>query len=336
MEYHKILLVQTAYLGDVILTTPLIRAIKQVFSQATLDVLVIPQTAGALANNPHIDQLILFDKRRQKWPAFKDVLRILKARKYDLAISPHSSFTTGLLLKLSGIPQRVGFKRIPIRYFLTHQVTMPQADFTIEKYLALLQPFSKQSFSIQTELFPSEADKELARQLMQKLDKGKPTIAIAPGSVWPTKRWPAKYYTQLTANLKQPFNLVFIGSKEEQDLCQQLIDQAGAERAINLAGELTILQSAAVIANCDLLICNDSGALHMANAMQTDVFAFFGPTVRSFGFFPFRPQDRVFEIADLYCRPCGKHGHKECPEGHFRCMLEIKPEMVLQAIKDRF
>lgn len=336
MEYQRILLVQTAYLGDVILTTPLIRAIKQVFSQATLDVLVIPQTAGALANNSHIDQLILFDKRRQKWPAFKDVLRILKARHYDLAISPHSSFTTGLLLKLSGIPQRVGFKRLPIRYFLTQQVTMPQADFTIEKYLALLQPFSKQSFSIQTELFPSEADKELAKRLMQKLDKGKPTIAIAPGSVWPTKRWPAKYYTQLTANLKQPFNLVFIGSKEEQDLCQQIIDQARAKRAINLAGELSILQSAAVIANCDLMICNDSGALHLANAMQTDVFAFFGPTVRSFGFFPFRPQDRVFEIADLYCRPCGKHGHKECPEGHFRCMLEIKPEMVLQAITDRF
>ena len=336
MEYQRILLVQTAYLGDVILTTPLIRAIKQVFSQATLDVLVIPQTAGALANNSHIDQLILFDKRRQKWPAFKDVLRILKARHYDLAISPHSSFTTGLLLKLSGIPQRVGFKRLPIRYFLTQQVTMPQADFTIEKYLALLQPFSKQSFSIQTELFPSEADKELAKRLMQKLDKGKPTIAIAPGSVWPTKRWPAKYYTQLTANLKQPFNLIFIGSKEEQDLCQQIIDQARAKRAINLAGELSILQSAAVIANCDLMICNDSGALHLANAMQTDVFAFFGPTVRSFGFFPFRPQDRVFEIADLYCRPCGKHGHKECPEGHFRCMLEIKPEMVLQAITDRF
>ena len=336
MEYQRILLVQTAYLGDVILTTPLIRAIKQVFSQATLDVLVIPQTAGALANNSHIDQLILFDKRRQKWPAFKDVLRILKARHYDLAISPHSSFTTGLLLKLSGIPQRVGFKRLPIRYFLTQQVTMPQADFTIEKYLALLQPFSNQSFPIQTELFPSEADKELAKRLMQKLDKGKPTIAIAPGSVWPTKRWPAKYYTQLTANLKQPFNLIFIGSKEEQDLCQQIIDQARAKRAINLAGELSILQSAAVIANCDLMICNDSGALHLANAMQTDVFAFFGPTVRSFGFFPFRPQDRVFEIADLYCRPCGKHGHKECPEGHFRCMLEIKPEMVLQAITDRF
>jgi len=336
MEYQRILLVQTAYLGDVILTTPLIRAIKQVFSQATLDVLVIPQTAGALANNSHIDQLILFDKRRQKWPAFKDVLRILKARHYDLAISPHSSFTTGLLLKLSGIPQRVGFKRLPIRYFLTQQVTMPQADFTIEKYLALLQPFSNQSFPIQTELFPSPEDKELANQLMKKLDKGKPTIAIAPGSVWPTKRWPAEYYTQLIASLKQPFNLVFIGSKDEQYLCQQIIDQAGAEQAINLAGELSILQSAAMIENCDLMICNDSGALHMANAMQTDVFAFFGPTVRSFGFFPFRPQDRVFEIADLNCRPCGKHGHKECPEGHFRCMLEIKPEMVLQAIKERF
>lgn len=336
MDFKKILLVQTAYLGDVILTTPLIRAVKQVFPQAKLDVLVIPQTAGALANNPYIDQLILFDKRRQKWSAFKDVLQILKARHYDLAISPHSSFTTGLLLKLSGIPQRVGFRRSPIRYFLTHKIPMPKADFTIEKYLTLLQPFSNQKFSIQTELFPSQADRELADMWLQKLESGRPTIAIAPGSVWPTKRWPAEYYTQLVANLKQRFNLVFIGSKDERALCQQIIDQAGMEQALNLAGELSILQSAAVIANCDLMICNDSGALHMANAMQTDVFAFFGPTVRSFGFFPFRPHDKVFEVPDLYCRPCGKHGHKECPEGHFRCMLEIKPEEVLQAIGEKF
>ncbi len=329
---RKILLIQTAYLGDVILTTPLIRSIKSIFSDALLDVLLIPQTAGALVNNPHINQLILFDKRQRKWSAFGEVLAILKARHYDLAISPHCSLTTGLLLKLAKIPQRIGFKKFPIRFFLTTQVPIPNVEFTIQKYLTLLSPFVQKSFSIQTELFPLKEDWQKAEQISRTLDHKKKTIVLAPGSVWPTKRWPAEYYVTLTAGLKKAFNLIFVGSKEERLLCQQIIEQSSAKQALNLAGELNILQSAAVIARSDLMICNDSGALHMANAMQTDVFAIFGPTVRSFGFFPFRENDKVFEITDLYCRPCGKHGHQTCPEGHFRCMLEIKPETVLKAV----
>ncbi len=336
MTVQRIVILQTAYLGDVILTTPLIRAVKQLFPKAELDVVVIPQTAGALANNPYINQIILFDKRKNKWPAFTDVLNILQARRYDLAISAHRSLTSGLLLKWAKIPMRVGFNTMPIRFFLTHKVALPDDGLTIEKYLKLLSVFSDQTFSIQTELFPSETDEQKAKELLTKRNPNLPTLALAPGSVWPTKRWPAHYYAQLAAVLKKRFNLIFIGSKDEASLCAQIIEQSGATQAINLAGRLTILQSAAVIAQCDLLVCNDSGALHMANAMQTDVFAFFGPTVRAFGFFPFRPQDRVFEVPDLYCRPCGKHGHKECPEGHFRCMLEIKPEMVLAEIEKRF
>ncbi|MHB2150022.1 lipopolysaccharide heptosyltransferase II [Calditrichota bacterium LG25] len=336
MSFQKILLVQTAYLGDVILTTPLIRAIKQVFPDSQLDVLVIPQTAGALANNPHIDQTILFDKRGQKRTAFKNVLQILKARRHELAFSPHSSLTTGLLIRLAGIPTRVGFNRNPIRFFLTHKAPVPSDGLTIEKYLKLLSFFSDQPFSIQTQLFPSEEDREKADCLWRQVDAQRPTIALAPGSVWPTKRWPAEYYAQLVALLKKRFNLIFIGSGDERELCQQIIDQAKAQQALNLAGRLSILQSAAVIEKCDLMICNDSGAMHIANAVQTDVFAFFGPTVRRFGFFPFRDEDWVFEVPDLYCRPCGKHGHHECPEDHFRCMLEIKPQTVWQKVKEKF
>ena len=261
---------------------------------------------------------------------------ILKAKRYDLAISPHSSLTTGFLLKVAKIPQRVGFKRLPIRFFLTHKVPVPSYGFTIEKYLQLLSPFTEEKFSIQTELFPADEDRKKAARLLQQVDARLPTVAIAPGSVWATKRWPAEYYARLATELKDRFNLIFIGSKDERALCQQIMDQAGAKKALNLAGALSILQSAAVIEKCDLMICNDSGALHIANAMQTDVFAIFGPTVREFGFFPFRENDVVFEIPDLYCRPCGKHGHQECPEGHFRCMREIKPSTVISAVQKKF
>ena len=336
MEFNRILLVQTAFLGDTILTTPLIRAVRQLFPQAQIDILVIPQTAGVLRNNPHLNHIILFDKRADKKSAFVKTLKRLKSEKYDLAVTPHSSFTTGLLLKLACIPHRIGFDRNPIRFFLTQTVPVPHGKHTIEKNLALLRPLSKQTFSMQTELFITHKEKYLAQNLLQRLPAAKPKIAIAPGSVWPTKRWPKEYYARLVKNLKDDFALIFIGSDAERDLCAWIIEQAGAQTAMNLAGELSLLQSAAIIEQCDLMICNDSGALHLANAMQTDVFAFFGPTVKEFGFYPFRPHDFVFEVPDLYCRPCGKHGSHACPQKHFRCMLEIEPKKVEEKVRARF
>jgi heptosyltransferase-2 len=336
MDFQRILIVQTAYLGDTVLITPLIRAARRIFPQAQIDVLVIPQTAGVLQNNPHLNRIVIFDKRHNKRAAFIHTLQELRATRYDLAITPHSSFTTGLLLKMAGIPYRVGFDRSPIRYFLTRRVQPPETGHTIEKNLALLQPFSSQTFSMQTELFPTAAQHEKAQTLLRYLPPDRPKIAIAPGSVWPTKRWPREYYRDLVRALQARFSFVFIGSKDERALCSRIIREAQPEHAVNVAGELSLLESAAAIAQCDLMVCNDSGALHLANAMQTDVFAFFGPTIKDFGFYPFRPNDFVFEVSDLYCRPCGTHGHKKCPEGHFRCMREITPPLVVQKILRHF
>ncbi|NOX89177.1 MAG: lipopolysaccharide heptosyltransferase II [Calditrichaeota bacterium] len=335
MQAERILLIQTAYLGDTILVTALIRAVRKIFPDAVLDILVIPQTADVLRNNPHLNQILLFDKRNNKLRAFLKTLKQIKDNRYDLVITPHSSFTTGLLIRLSKIPVRVGFKRNPIRFFLNRQIPMPDHGHTVEKNLALLKAFTEQSFSVQTELFPSEREKTKARKLLEPLSEKRPFIAVAPGSVWRTKRWLSEYYVELSESLKDRFSLIFIGSRDERDLCAEIIEKASADGALNLAGALTLPESAAVIELCDLMICNDSGALHLANAVQTDVFAFFGPTVREFGFYPFRPNDHVFEI-DLYCRPCGKHGAEKCPEGHFRCMKEIKPQDVLKKVKEKF
>jgi len=106
-------------------------------------------------------------------------------------------------------------------------------------------------------------------------------------------------------------------------------------RSINLAGDLTLLESAALISKVDLVVSNDSAPLHIANAVKTDVFTIFGPTVKEFGFYPYRKNDKIFEV-DLECRPCGKHGGKECPLGHFKCMLEVKPEIIWKEIKNKF
>lgn len=336
MSYQRILMIQTAFVGDVILITPLIRATKALFPDAEIDVAVVPQSQGVLVNNPYIRKIIPFDKRKNKLVAFWRTVRVLRENKYDLAISPHSSTTTAFLMLFGGVKTRLGFDRGVAARLLTHKVPHLNNVHKIEKNLHLLSVFSDRKFSLQTELFPDEAKMTRARTIIEPRHfQDQPIIAVAPGSVWFTKRWPAEHYIKLTQLLFQArFNLIFIGAGDERELCQHIIQQAGAV-AINLAGKTDVLESAAVIAHCDLIICNDSGALHIANAMKTDVMAFFGPTVPSFGYFPYRDNDLVFE-RDLECRPCGSHGGKQCPLGHHRCMKEIRPEMVFKKVVEKF
>jgi len=331
---NRIIIVQTAFIGDVIIITPLIRAIKELYPKSILDVMVIPQTAGVLENNPNINEIILFDKRKNKVVSFIKTLLQLKKNKYDIAITPHSSVTTGLLLKYAKIKMRIGFDRWSAAKYLTDKVPHPDGIHKTLKNLSLLSLLSDKTFSNQTELFPSEAMLAKADGLLLELKtKTNRLIAIAPGSVWFTKKWPTGYYKLLAEQLvKNNFGVVLIGSKDENRICEEVLP---SKNGINLAGELSLLESAAVISKCDLMICNDSGALHIANAMQTDLFAFFGPTVQSIGYFPFRKKDFIFE-RDMKCRPCGSHGGKQCHLGHHECMKMITPEVVLKKVLEKF
>ncbi len=336
IQPKNILIIQTAYLGDVILITPLIRATKEWFPYAAIDVLVIPQSSQALANNPYIRNVLLFDKRKHKFKAFVNTIRQIRKGRYDLAISPHSSLTTALIMVLGSIKHRLGFDRWLAARLLTMKVPHLKNTHKINKNLHLLSVFTDRAFGRQTEIYPSESSLKKYGRLSSGLpfDDG-PLLAIAPGSIWFTKKWPYEYYKKLANMLyREQFNLIFIGSPEEKALCEQIIEESGIE-ALNFAGKTTILESAAVIKQCRLLICNDSGAMHIANAVGTDVFAVFGPTVRSIGYFPYRANDKVFEV-DLECRPCSKHGGDECPLKHHRCMFDVKPEWIYREVQKRF
>ncbi len=326
----KILIIHTAFLGDVILITPLIRATKILFPNSEIDVLVIPQTQDVLKQNPHINEILVFDKRKHKIVNFIKTLSILRKKHYDIALLPHSSMTTSFLVFFSHIKTRVGFKRWLSSLLLTHRVQFRKQVHRIQKNLDLLTPFSTEVFDIQTELFPDADDFEKADILLSGLDQAKKKIAFAPGSVWHTKRWLETYYQELAKNLTEAgFSIILVGSPEEMDLCDRIKPESDA---INIAGHTTVLESAAILQKCDLLISNDCGAVHIANAMKTDVFAIFGPTVKQYGFFPNRERDIVFEV-NIPCRPCSLHGGQKCPQGHHNCMKLIKPEEIFQKIK---
>ncbi len=326
----RILIIQTAFIGDVILITPLIRATKELYPQARIDALVVPGAAKLLKNNPYLNEVLTYSKRDKALLSMRYMISTLKAREYDLAISPHSSGRTHLLMYLARIPQRIGFDRGTMPFLLTAKTPHPKGIHKAKKNLALLKLLTEQEFDQQTELFPSAEDKSKVDELLLPLQSQK-LIAMAPGSVWATKCWPVEHYAELAKALsdKGGYGIILIGGKEDKPKCD--IIRQSCPKALNLAGETNLLESAAAIANCQLMICNDSGALHIANAMQTRVIAFFGPTVQSIGYFPFGPQDKVFET-DLDCRPCSSHGPQKCPLKHHNCMKLLKPEAVLNYI----
>ncbi|MCK9557260.1 MAG: lipopolysaccharide heptosyltransferase II [Candidatus Cloacimonetes bacterium] len=329
----RILIVQTAFIGDVILITPLIRAVRELYPDAEIDALVVPGAAKLLQNNPHLHNVISYPKRKYPLKSMMQVVQILKARHFDLAISPHSSGRTHLLLYLAGIPQRVGFDRGTMPWLLTLKTMHPKGIHKARKNLELMKLLSEREFSVQTELFPSTQDQELAEDLLMVLE-GNPIIAMAPGSVWATKCWPVEYYASLAAALMdRGFSIVLIGAPEDLPKCE--IIKKECPDALILAGKTNLLQSAAILSRCKMLICNDSGALHIANAMKTRVTAFFGPTVQRFGYFPFGPKDKVFEV-DIQCRPCSSHGPQKCPLKHHDCMRRIHYTDVLNYIEDSF
>jgi|SRR5690554_1018218 len=327
-RYKKILIVQTAFIGDVILITSLIRETKKLFPEAEIDILVIPSTASILANNPYLHKIVVFDKKKKKIPSFLKAMREIRSKNYDLALIPHSSFTTAFLVFMSGIRERIGFTRKLRALFLTKKILPPKNIHRLERNLSLLQPFGLYDKDIRTELYPTDIDRKKADSI--KLPENKLLISVAPGSVWKTKCWPEEYYSELMNSLKDVADFLMIGSKQEEELCRNILTTSGST-GINYAGKTSILESAALIEKSDLLLCNDSGAMHIANAMKTRVIAFFGPTVRDFGFYPYRDEDYICEV-DLDCRPCHHHGPVRCPLGHHNCMRMIKPESIKNII----
>lgn len=325
----RILIIQTAFIGDVILITPLLKAVKELYPTAHIDALVVPGASGLLQNNPHLSEVLSYSKRDRASISMRRMILQIKDRAYDMAISPHSSGRTHLLMYLARIPQRIGFDRGTMPFLLTAKTPHPRGIHKAKKNLALLKLLTEQEFDHQTELFPSAEDKSKADELLAPLH-GQELIALAPGSVWATKCWPVEYYAELAKSLSQKsYGILLIGGKEDKAKCD--IIQQSCPESINLAGKTNLLESAAAIAQCKLMICNDSGALHIANAMQTRVIAFFGPTVQSLGYFPFGAQDKVFET-DLDCRPCSSHGPQKCPLKHHNCMKLLRPDNVLDYI----
>ncbi len=331
MEYKNIVVWQTAFLGDLILTTPLFHSIKNIFPNAKLSVIAKPFGKEVLKNNPYVDNLIIFDKKQiSNWR----LLKILKEYRFDLAISPHRSHRASYTLFLAGIKRRIGFDKAGFSFLYTDKVKHRfDGTHEIDRNLSLLKPLDKyKEYKLHKypEIFLTEEEDNIYKSFNLK---DKSYIVIASGSKWATKRWTVEGFSELINTLlKKDNTVVLFGSKEDLDYTNIILKNVGKSRnLINLVGKTDLRKSFSIIKHAKILISNDSAPVHMAVSFNVPVIDIYGPTVKEFGFYPYR-NGIVVESKDVSCRPCGLHGHKSCPESHFKCMRNITVNEILEAI----
>ena len=328
------LVIQTSFLGDVILTTPLI---AELASRGPVDALVTPEGAAVLANNPHLRTIVRYDKRNTYGSAlglWQTVKTIRAKRPYEKVYLAQGSFRSGLLAMMTGCRERIGFATSTGRLLYTTEVVYRPELHHAERLLSLAFAGSKRDSSepVRPRLYPSESERALVDGFLRRgsEETDVPLVALAPGSAWGTKRWP--YYVDLARRLVPDFRIAIVGSKADAGVAAEISEAVGVEHVVNTAGSLSLLASAELIGRAQAFVTNDSAPLHLASAMGTPTLAIFGPTVPEFGFGPLAERRVVAGHEFLECRPCHRHGPERCPLGHWRCMRELTVDHIMSLL----
>jgi heptosyltransferase-2 len=338
-RWQNVLVLQTSFLGDTVLTLPLLSEIKSRTPAAKLTVLCSPIGKELLQGHPAIDEIIVDDTRgadRGLAGMWRKAMR-LRQMAFSVALTPHKSLRSALLLYLAGIPIRVGFRQSK-GWFLFHvRVDRNAGRHDVERNLSLLQPFNiepkdcRLSFELPVRAAAKSAGREFLRSL--GVDPDGLLIGVHPGSVWPTKRWSASGFARVIEAIKKKHDcqVLLFGAAEDRAIVSQVYDLCGGA-ALDLAGKITVRDLPDALGLCRLFLTNDSGPMHIAVARNVPTVAIFCATTPALGFYPYSGSSIVIE-KDLPCRPCGTHGGLRCPLGTEDCIRLISPEHVAGAVE---
>lgn len=330
----KFLIIQTAFIGDVVLTTGIIEKLHTFFPGAEIDFLVRKGNEGLLKDHPLLTNVLVWDKKEGKIKNLFKLLRVIRARKYDTVINVQRFAATGILTAFSGAKEKIGFDKNPLSFLFTRKVkhvisTSEHPKHEVERNNELVAHITD-GIAFKPRLYPSKADVAAVQQYQQQ-----PYIVVAPASVWFTKQYPAAKWIAFIQQLPAGLPVYLIGAPPDKALCDGIINATAGKTVVNLCGQLSFLASAALMQGAVMNYVNDSAPMHFASAVNAPVTAVYCSTLPSFGFGPLSDKSFIVEIATpLYCRPCGLHGRKTCPEGHFKCAMEIKEEQLLTQIHD--
>lgn len=328
-DSKKILIIQTAFLGDVVLATSLLETLAVAFPEAHIDFLVRKGNEELLENHPSVKGILIWIKKRDKVFNLLKTCQLIRKNQYDLVICLQRFFSGGLLAVSSGAREIRGFEQNPFSRFFSRAVphSVGNGLHEVERNYQLIQDLIEVPVQM-PRLVPGTTSLEK----LKAIGLSKPYFVLAPSSVWFTKMWPKEKWAQLIKELPDTHQIHLIGSLADKSLANEIITAAG--RGTNLCGKLSLLDSASLISQAEMTFTNDSGPMHLASAMDAPVTAIFCSTIPEFGFGPLsRVRHVIEENVGLKCRPCGLHGHRACPEGHFLCAKTISPAQVAQVVR---
>lgn len=337
---------QTSFLGDMVLTTPLL---ERLAGEGLVHVVATPANAAVLANHPAVASVIVFDKRGadRGLGGLRRVAERLRGVGAQRAYLAQGSSRTAALAWLARIPERIGFETSGGKLFTTRRIPYNRSLHHAARLWQLANPLGHDGTfpePLRPSLYPGASDTAAVDALLHahQVAPGTSLVALAPGSVWATKRWPS--YAALaqalleqarTAGRGDAERVVVLGAAGDAQLAAEIanaVSAAGGAPIIDATGKLSLLGSAALLARCRVLVSNDSAPLHLASAMNTPTVALFGPTVPGMGFGPLAEHQVVLGRKELSCRPCHAHGPMQCPLGHWHCMRDLAPETVAHAV----
>lgn len=334
-------------LGDVLLTSPVIRALRKKFPKSQIDFLVRKEYCDIVRYNPNLSRILEFEVDSGT-PTLWQLGKRIRKEKYDIILDLHKNFRSNFLCFTAGFfsgrkPKVYWVKKNQITRFLlvkfkinVYKIINRRITKVWEKYLLTAKNLNLTSDKKGLELYLSPEVNEFYKQLSEDiLHKTKPLV-IAPGAKHFTKRWPTQFFAELITRVNEKYGIspLLVGGAEDVDVVDEILSLIKYGAAFSLAGNHTVLQTAAIIKNASFFIGNDSGLTHVAAAFKIPTIAIFGSTVEEFGFFPENPRAIVLENKSIKCRPCTHIGKSTCPQGHFRCMEDVTVEMVLEKLEE--
>jgi lipopolysaccharide heptosyltransferase II len=340
-ETKKILVIRFSSLGDVILTTPLPKALQKTFQGSQIDYCVKSSYADVLRFNPNINRLIIVDDSLS-FSKLKELRNALRANSYDLIIDAHNNLRTFYLkmfLMLKGNVASV--KKYSIRKFLLVKFKinlMKDLPTIIQRYLSVLKKINTNNKYQLPEIFTNEQSFVAAEQILKDLElpRDSALICIIPSAKHFTKTYPPEYFAELINKFdRNRFSFLLAGKGNDKKNID-IIKKSTGSNVYDLCDKLSLLQLTEVIRKCKLVIACDTGPMHIAEALNIPLIMIAGSSVKEFGFFPASENSQVIENEGLKCRPCSHIGRDECPLGHFKCMREIKPELIYLMLQHKF
>jgi heptosyltransferase-2 len=328
----KFLVIQTAFIGDVVLATGIIEKLHRFYPDAEIDFLVRKGNESLFLNHPFLHRLLVWDKKKNKYRNLLWILKEVRSNSYDVVINVQRFASTGFITVFSGARATIGFDKNPWSVFfrkkIKHRVTKGEnIVHEIERNNDLIGDLTDGAPE-RPQLYPSSQDYQKVKQY-----KHQPYICIAPTSVWFTKQYPKEKWIDFINLLPQHFQIYLIGAKDDIALCEEVKTSSQHSSVTNLAGELSFLESAALQQNAVMNYVNDSAPMHFASAVNAPVTAVYCSTVLEFGYGPLSDKSFVVQTTvPLDCKPCGIHGYMACPLGHFKCAYTIKNEQLLKSI----